>query len=196
MTTSSTRAYPLTLDLEDGSVVVETMGPDDRDAVWAFAKSLPAHDLIFVRRDISKEKVMDAWVRANGSGSVWTVLARQDGAIVGCVALIRDRLSWSPHVGEVRALVSPAARKKGLGRLLIEECFRKALSDGVEKLVAHMTPDQKGAIGIFEELGFRAEALLKDHVKDREGGLHDIVILSCDVERVANQLSAYGVSDA
>jgi len=30
---------------------------------------------------------------------------------------------------------------------------------------------------------------------DREGETHDIVILSCDVDQVSNQLSAYGFEE-
>ena len=67
---------------------------------------------------------------------------------------------------------------------------------GSAKMVAQMTVDQRGAIGVFEGLGFRAEALLHDHVKDRDGRTHDIVILSHDVAKFQSQMAAYGVVQA
>jgi RimJ/RimL family protein N-acetyltransferase len=58
-----------------------------------------------------------------------------------------------------------------------------------------MTLDQKGAIAVFEELGFRPEALLRDHVRDGDGVKHDITILGHDVERFHAQMEAYGLTD-
>jgi len=89
-----------------------------------------------------------------------------------------------------------AVRGRGLGRLLVQQCFAPALELGLDKLVAQMTVDQVAAIAVFEELGFRAEALLRDHVKDRDGQLHDLALLSHDVAAVQSRLEAYGVSDA
>lgn len=86
--------------------------------------------------------------------------------------------------------------KWGLGQTLTREVFAIALDMELEKLMAQMTVDQRGAINVFEGLGFRAEALLKDHVKDRDGKKHDIVILSHDVARFETQMAAYGVTAA
>lgn len=191
--TSKETTYPKTINLDEAEFTLREMrGADEKD-VLDFARSLPVHDLLYVRRDISNPKVVSAWVEAIRAGTIWTLLALKGEEIIGCAALVRDPLSWSPHVGELRVLVSPDVREKGLGRILIQECFKKALRLELKKLTAQMTVDQKGAIAIFEELGFRGEALLRDFVKDRNGVTHDIVMLSHDVESVHNQLSAYGV---
>lgn len=187
--------YPMHVKLGGADVTLREMrGADEKD-VLDFARALPTHDLLYVRRDITNPKVVGAWVDAIRAGTMWTVLASKGEEILGCAALVRDPLSWSPHVGELRVLVSEKAREKGLGRLLIQEAFRKALKLELKKLIAQMTVDQKGAISIFEELGFRGEALLKDHVVDRDGAAHDIAILSCDVERLHGKLAAYGVAE-
>jgi RimJ/RimL family protein N-acetyltransferase len=62
--------------------------------------------------------------------------------------------------------------------------------------VAQMTVDQKGAIAVFEGMGFRPEALLRDHVKEREGNKHDLLVLSHHVVRFQSQMDADGVSEA
>jgi L-amino acid N-acyltransferase YncA len=72
----------------------------------------------------------------------------------------------------------------------------QALELGLAKLCAQMTIDQTSAIGVFEELGFRAEAVLQKHVKDRHGRFHDLALLSHDVEAVHSMLDAYGVTSA
>ncbi|WP_395317478.1 hypothetical protein [Variovorax sp. UC74_104] len=59
-----------------------------------------------------------------------------------------------------------------------------------------MTVDQRGAIAVFQALGFKPEALLGKHVKDRQGMAHDIVVLSQDVARFEAQMRAYGMNEA
>ena len=108
----------------------------------------------------------------------------------------RNDLSWSAHVAELRVSVAPMMRGKGLGRILTQEVFAIALGSGVEKMVAQMTLDQKGAIATFEGMGFRPEALLRDHVKDRDGNKHDLLVLSHEVARFEAQRAAYGVTGA
>lgn len=190
---NSNSRYPKSVSLDSDEVEFRQMASEDEQATLEFARSLPPHDLLYVQRDITNPKVVAAWLQAVADGSADTVLAWHDGAIVGCGALFRDALSWSPHLGELRVLVAPSMRHKGLGRLLIQECFLIAIEHGLRKLIAQMTVDQTGAVAIFEELGFRGEALLKEHVMDRDDKTHDIVILSCDVERVHKQMTAYGM---
>lgn len=192
----ASRSYPLRVECGASQVEITRMTSDDRAGLVALVATLPAHDLLFLRRDISQPKVVDAWMRALDEDELTSLVARDGGQMLGCTAIITDELSWSRHVGELRVLLSPAWRGKGLGRVLIQECFAQSLALGLKKLVAQMTVDQRAAIAIFEDLGFRAEALLAGQVADREGRLHDLVLLSHDVNAVAirNQLS--GMSEA
>jgi hypothetical protein len=57
-----------------------------------------------------------------------------------------------------------------------------------------MTVDQKAALVLFESLGFKAEALLRDHVRDVSGKKHDIVVLGHNVAQV--RMEAYGLPGA
>ena len=104
--------------------------------------------------------------------------------------------SLSKHVGELGVLVGPQWRGRGLGRVLIQECFARALERGLKKLVSQMTVDQHGAIAVFEQIGFRAEALLARHVADPGGKLHDLVLLSHDVAAVEARNDALGLTEA
>lgn len=191
----STR-YPRSIEIKGGMVTVELMTPAAESEVLAFAKTLPPHDLLFLRRDITQPKVLSAWAKQIETGEITSLLARDEsGRMLGCSAVVRDEHSWSPHVGELRVLVAPAGKDRGLGRQLIQESFLIALGLGLEKLTAQMTPDQTGAIAVFEEMGFSAEALLKDHVIDLGGEKHDIVILSHDVASFQSKMQAWGITD-
>ncbi|WP_422095845.1 GNAT family N-acetyltransferase [Variovorax sp.] len=192
----STRLYPRTLPHADGEIALRRMDAADAGAVLAFAQALPTHDLLFLPRDITQPKVMDAWVRAIARGDIDSVLAVRDDKVLGCAAVIRDPHSWSRHVAELRVLVEPALRGSGLGQQLAQEGCALAMEQGHEKVVAQMTVDQRGAIAVFQALGFRPEALLSKHVKDREGRAHDLVVLCQDVAQVEAQMRAYGVTEA
>ena len=188
--------YPRTIRGEAGDLELRYMTATDEAAVLAFACALRDHDLLFLPRDIAQPKVLAAWIAEIERGLLTTLLAARSGTLVGCATIACEELSWSAHVGEIRVVVAADARGEGIGRLLIQETFRIALELGLEKLVAQMTVDQRGAIAVFESMGFRGEALLRDHVKDRSGIKHDLVILSHDVARFQAQMEAYGASEA
>jgi L-amino acid N-acyltransferase YncA len=190
------RIYPREVRIGDDQIKLRYMTPGDRDAVLAFAQALPPHDLLFLRRDITRPEVVDLWLDDIRRQRITTMLAEREGVLVGYATVDRGDVSWSPHVAELRVAVASSMRRRGLGRLLTQEAFRIALDLGVEKMVAQMTTDQEGAIAVFETLGFRTEALLRDHVKDREGRKLDLLIMAHDVLQFIAQMEAYGMAEA
>jgi RimJ/RimL family protein N-acetyltransferase len=76
-------------------------------------------------------------------------------------------------------------RGKGLGTVLGREIFAIAPEMGIEKIVAHMTPDQEQAIALVKRSGFRQEAVLRGFVIDRGGRKNDLVVMTCDVAALA-----------
>lgn len=190
-----TRDYPRTIALGDRSYELSLLTSDDAQAILDLAAELPRHDLLFLRRDITRPAEVERWIAELESGLVTTVLARRDGRPVGYGTLHRSELPWSSHVAELRVVVIPDERGRGLGRALTQELFALALTKGIEKMVARMTVDQKGAIATFEGLGFRPEALLRDHVKDLDGKSHDLIVMSHAVAELDGTLRAYGVAE-
>lgn len=195
MNGSAQRTYPRTLDLKGERVEIRYMGAHDAPGVLAFARALPPHDLLFLPRDITHPKVLAAWSAEIERGAMTTLLGFSQGIVIGCATIARDPLSWSAHVAELRVVVATSMRGRGLGRALLEDAFALAATMGVEKMIAQMTTDQTSAIAVFETMGYRGEALLREHVKDRDGVAHDIVILSHDVASFAARMHAYGVTD-
>jgi RimJ/RimL family protein N-acetyltransferase len=194
---SEARSYPRHVKTDAGDIEFRLMSRPDEGAVLEFARKLPTHDLLFLPRNISQPKVLSAWINEIERGDIASLLAVNDGKVVGCGTVVRDSHSWSPHVGEIRMVVSLDVRGQGVGRALSQETFALALSaPGLEKLSVQMTVDQRAAIALFESLGFRAEALLREHVQDVDGKKHDIVVLGHNIAQVRAQLEAYGISEA
>lgn len=175
------------------SHTIRRFRPEDRDAMLGFAEKLPEHDLLFLGRDLRHPRVIAAWQDAIAEGWIDSLIACDGDTLVGAAALVRDPLGWSAHVGEVRLLVAGDRRGAGLGRDLLEAIFAVAQAHGLEKLTAAMTTDQTGSIALFESLGFRAEAMLKDQVRGRDGAAHDLAILSYDARRAAQHNRVFGL---
>jgi RimJ/RimL family protein N-acetyltransferase len=189
--------YPQVLKLPRGRTVqVRPMRAEDADALHSFFSAIPEEDLLFLRRDVTDRDVIESWARDVSDGRTFTLLAEQDGRVVGEASVHRSRVPWSAHVGEIRVVVDAAQRRSGLGTALVQRAFMQALHEGIEKLVAEMTPDQKGAINVFQKLGFRVEGLFQDHVRDRRGGKHDLLVMAHEVHGENDLLAQYGVVDA
>lgn len=177
---------------DSSAITIRAPGQGDAAALAQFAAAMPPHDLLFLARDIREPKVLEAWLSAQEQGQIATLVAVSGEAVVATIAALSDRFSWSPHVWDIRLLVTPGWRGQGLGRKLLDQIITAAIGAGATKLTARMTPDQVGAITLFEECGFRAEALLQGHVRAADGSLHDLAVLALDPARAAARREAFG----
>jgi len=166
--------YPMQVQTRGAPVTLRRATAHDAAAILAFARALPEHELLFLRRDITDAAQVDAWL---GDAELITLLATRDGEVCGYLVVDPSRVRWSRHVAEVRVLLGPAVRGLGLGRSLMKEAFRVASAMGIEKMVAQMTTDQASAINVFQNYGFENEAILQRHVKDRTGATYDLLVL-------------------
>ena len=175
------RTYPWTTEIGGRRVTLRLMGRGDLDKAIQFARNLPEEDLMFLTIDITDTEVMEQWMRGVEAGRADTVLAECDGRFIGYGSLTYNQLHWTRHLGEIRLLVGRDWRGKGLGKLLVNEVFALAQEKGVQKIVARMAAEQRGALQVFERLGFKAEALLADFVIDRNDRTHDLIVMTYDV---------------
>lgn len=188
------QAYPKTVPLRTGSAVLRPLCRDDADEVLAFARSLPLHDLMFLRRDLTNPHTVAHWLEESEQGLALIIIAEIDGQMAGYGMLSLNDLDWSRHLAELRVLVHPGYRETGLGRTMIREVFRLAVDRGIEKVIARMTLDQTAARSLFQELGFRPEALHENEVKDRSGKLHDVLRMAVDVQALLARRDSYGMN--
>ncbi len=196
MPTEDAATYPQTIRIEANELTLRYMTAADKGAMLSFARALPEHDLLFLRRDITRDEVVEEWLGEMAAGEATTLLATSGGAIAGYAVVYRSQIWWTSHVGELRVLIAAPMRGKGLGRILTRHAFAIALAHGIEKMVAQMTLDQDAAIATFQGLGFRPEAVLRDHVKDRSGKKHDLLVLAHDVARFELERETYGVVES
>lgn len=177
-TAHTQRTYPWTDTIEGREITFRLMSRNDRDAVLAFAQSLRPEDLMFLRLDITQPEVVDQWIEHIEAGNTITVLALEDGIVIAYGTLHSNETAWTRHLGQIRILVQSDWRKLGLGRRLAVELFQLAREKKLDRIFAQMAADQPFVRQLFEELGFRPEALLTDWVMDRNNRTHDLLIMS------------------
>ncbi|WBL36362.1 hypothetical protein O0235_01960 [Tepidiforma flava] len=91
-------------------MTLRPMGAADREAVLAFARKLPEHDLLFLRRDITQPEAVDDWVDEIERGEILTILAEAGGEVAGYATIHRNSLRWTAHVAELRVTVAESWR--------------------------------------------------------------------------------------
>lgn len=176
---------------------VTDLGPEHCDALLRFFRDLPEGDLTFIEEEVTDPEVVRAWARGEGGGSRWVAVTDgPDGTAVTGYVAVRPLPGWSDHVGRLRLVVSPASRGTGLGRELARTALLHAVEAGLTKIVVEVVAEQGAALALFTGLGFRGEAVLVDHVRDREGRLQDLMVLAHHVGDTWSGMDAVGVADA
>jgi ribosomal protein S18 acetylase RimI-like enzyme len=156
-----------------------------------FFGRVPESDHNSFAEDVFEPGLMESWLHdERGRRAV----AVEEGRVVGYVAVL-PLVGWSAHVGSLRVVVDPAARGRGVGRDLARHGLITGLELGLAKLVVEVVVDAVPAIGMFEGLGFEPEALLRDHVRDKGGQLHDLVVLAHLVEGTWSGMATAGLED-
>jgi L-amino acid N-acyltransferase YncA len=172
---------------------VERLEPSLSPAAQAFFARIPEADRTFFKEDVLDEATVASWARDERSRRLVSV--EDDGTVVGYAAVIPLH-GWSSHVGELRVVTDPEQRRRGIGRQLARRGLLEAIDLGLDKVVVEAVADQAATVAMFQALGFEAEALLKDHVRGRDGELHDLMVLAHAVADNQALLGATGIEEA
>jgi L-amino acid N-acyltransferase YncA len=167
-------------------------GAGDLDALMDFFARVPESERTFFKEPVLDRPTVESWLRADRGRRG---IALDEGRVAGYVAVI-PLAGWSDHVGEVRLVVDPEQRGHGLGRDLARWALLQALECRLSKLFVEVVADQEGAVAMFGALGFHAEGLLRDHVRDGQGELRDLVLLAHSVEDHWSAMETAGIDGA
>lgn len=166
-------------------VEVRAIGTDDVDALTEFFACVPEGDRTFFKEDVSDHAVIAGWVAV---ADRHRLIALVDGHVAGYVAVLKG-VGWSNHVGELRLVIAPEFRHRGIGRLLAQRAVVEALELGVVKLVVDVVAGQDRLFDMFTSLGFEQEGRLRRHVRSATGETHDLLVLSHFVDELAATLA-------
>lgn len=171
--------YPKRVTLSDGlTVTVRPLRPEDEAPLAAFFRSIPAADRWWLREDVCDAAVVRRWVADLDYERVLPLLALSGEEVVADATLHRRGFGARAYLGEVRAVVAPAYRGRGLAYALLSDLLEIATAAGLDRLEAELVAgEQRGALEAVEMLGFQAIAEVADHLRAEDGSRRDLIRL-------------------
>lgn len=143
-------------------MIIRNRSPSDGAALEAIASE--THQLdgypVYLPDDL-KSFVMDegalgAWVAATGAEVLGHVALHRTSAVeVMKMVLATTGLAEDSIVFVARLLVAPTARRRGVGRALLEKATQEAGSLG-RRAFLDVVRDHRAAIALYEECGWRS----------------------------------------
>ena len=134
--------------------------PEDRDKVATLTRLAYAEfaDLMTPSAWGALEAAVERALKKPGPAQC--IVAEDDQRIVGSVFLYPA--GASAYAGgevqtypEIRLLaIAPNARRRGIGRALVDECIRRAIASGATELGLHTSKSLVAAIAMYEAIGF------------------------------------------
>jgi ribosomal protein S18 acetylase RimI-like enzyme len=182
--------------LKDGTAVLlrePTM--DDVEGSLLFYRDLPPEDRRYLRADVTNRNIIARRIQQSIEGRSRRIVALVEDNVVAIGILEFSEDMWRRHIGEIRVAVAPEYQRRGLGRLIIADLFHAAEQRGVEKIVAKMAAPQTVARKIFERLGFHVDSVLPEYIKDADGNLQSLVVMSCTLDELSQELKGFFRTD-
>jgi len=172
-------AYPKKVVLRDGTPVeLRPLERGDKIPLLRFFERIPEEERFFLKENVTAPQTIRGWLARLDFEQVFPIVAVAGGEIIGDATLHRSPTRARRHVGEVRIVVDPHYRERGLGRRLLRELLDIAWSLGLDKVVLELVARrEKAAIMAALSVGFREAAVLRGWVRDPWGNYHDLVVL-------------------
>jgi GNAT superfamily N-acetyltransferase len=182
--------------LKDGTpVLLREPTLEDVDSSLQFYRGLPQEDRRYLKLDVTKRDVVVRRIQQSIEGRIYRIIALFEDDIIAVGNLEFSEDMWRRHFGEIRVVVAREYQRLGLGRLLIADLYQAAKRRGVEKVVAKMAAPQTAARKIFERLGFHVDSVLPDFIKDADGQLQSLVVMSCTLDHLSEELRGFFRTD-
>jgi len=178
--------------LKDGTaVVIRDLKPEDLETLMTFYAALPEEDRKYLKVDVTDRDVVRKRIALIEQGNVFRLVALAGGRVLADAMLEVSAEEWRRHQGELRVIVAPDFRHKGLGLVMMRELYFIAAGRNVEIMVAKFMRPQEGARRICRRLGFHEESILPDYVKDRSGEVQDLIVMTADMKEFWNDLESF-----
>jgi RimJ/RimL family protein N-acetyltransferase len=171
------------LPRSDLLVTVRPLEPQDAIRLREFFLRVPEEDRYYLKEDVTSATVIESWVGHIDYDRVVPMVALIDDEIVADATLHRHRAGARRHIGEIRVVVDPRYRNRGLGSLMVRELVDIAYDNAMDSVVFELVEgEEDSAIKVAEGLGFKKIATLTNFVKDMERNPHNLVIMELLLE--------------
>lgn len=182
-TTYPLPGYPTVVLAEDmEQITLRPMQSSDEAALLDFFRRIPEDDRRHLKEDVTSESVIHKWATEMDYTRTVPLLAFDGDRIIGDGTLHHRRAGTRKHIGEMRVVVDPDYRNKGVGRALMRSLVDMARDEKVERLVFEIVSNaEPAARHTAKLLGFVPVAVLPGHSRDSSGKDQDVVVMELDV---------------
>jgi RimJ/RimL family protein N-acetyltransferase len=169
---------------EQTLVLVRPLAPDDATALGEFFRRIPEEDRYYLKEDVTAAEVIETWTSNINYDRVVPIVAVIGDRIVADATLHRHRAGARRHVGEIRVVVDPEYRHRGLGTQMVRETIDIAYDNAMESAILELVVGREDeAIRVAERLGFTRWATLPNFVKDLAGNPHELAVMGLVLDR-------------
>jgi GNAT superfamily N-acetyltransferase len=181
--------YPLERKLKDGTTItIKEMGPEDDLKLLNFFKSLPVDQRQYLRLDVTTMENLRKRLNPGHNVKIWRLIVEHDDKICADGTLYAPAKGWERHTCEIRCVVHPEFQRRNVASHLLWELFQKTLGEQYRIIYCEVVPEQKQAIKVLEDLGFKMVLKRANHVKDLSTLKHDLLIYAKDTKRMWENL--------
>jgi len=179
-------------NLKDGSeILIRSMSMKDLDPLMDFFNTLPQSDRRYFRVDVTDREIMTQRIKQMRSGNFLRLIAFMDNKVVATGILELSKEEWRKHHCELRTIVEPTLRHKGLGSMMLRELYHLAAEKKVERVVVRIMRPQKAARAICHKLGLLEEVVMPDYVKDTTGKKQDMILMTGEMKEFWRELENF-----
>ncbi len=184
--------YPKELELIDKTrVTIRPVEPVDVEGLYKFFSKITRLDLLVYKDDVTKWENVEDWFAASNYGKTFQLVALSKDKIVAKGSLHSEGLYWS-HAAELKLIVDPNYRRKGLGSQLFNILLYEGLKRHFEKIIVRYISDNISFTKILNRYGFKPETVLSCYVKDELSSItKDLVIASYDIKNWERRFEFY-----
>ena len=144
------------------NLTIRDARPTDWEGIWPFLEQIiRAGETYTWPREITEECARARWMQAPPCRVF--VAVDVAGAVVGTAKLLPNNEGGGRHVANASFMVDPARSGLGLGRALAEHVLAAATADGYRAMQFNAVVEtNKGAVGLWQSLGFKVLATVPD----------------------------------
>lgn len=154
---------------------IRPMTAEDFERFWpTFQAVIQAQETYAYDPDLTPEQAVHLWQEY----PLHTLIAEEDGVLLGSYYLKANAAGPGSHVCNCGYMVTPAARGRGVARLMCEHSQRLALDSGFSAMQFNsVVATNEVAVALWQKLGFEVVGRLPRAYRHAKLGVVDCLVM-------------------